>query len=125
MATAQDFRIAVEAQDIDGMLNVFTEDARLHSPVSFKPFEGKAAIRVLFGVLFEVFENFRYTDELSGEGTHALIFRTTVGDREVEGLDLMRINEDGMIDDFTVMVRPRSGVEALMREVGSRLGHLG
>ena len=63
-------------------------------------------------------------DELVGDGTHALIFRTHVADREVEGLDLLRMDGDGMIHDFTVMVRPRSGVEALMQEVGSRLGHL-
>jgi hypothetical protein len=36
-------------------------------------------------------------------------------------MDLLRLGEDGAIHDFTVMVRPRSAVEALMQAVGSRL----
>jgi hypothetical protein len=123
MAAAHDrFRKAVENADLEGMLATLSDDAVLHSPVSFKPFEGKAAVRTLFGILLEVFEDFRYTDELSAEdGTCALVFRCRVGDRDVQGLDLMRLDENGLIDDFTVMVRPRSSVEALMQAVGSRL----
>ena len=39
----------------------------------------------------------------------------------MEGLDLIRFDDAGLIRDFTVMVRPRSAVEALMREVSARL----
>ncbi|MBI3770319.1 MAG: nuclear transport factor 2 family protein [Deltaproteobacteria bacterium] len=104
------------------MLSAFAEDALLHSPITFKPFEGRAAIGRLLAVLLEVFEEFRYTDELSSaDGTKALIFRTRVGDREAEGLDLIRFDDSGLIRDFTVMIRPRSAVEALLHAVGSRL----
>ena len=53
-------------------------DVRLYSPVAFKPFAGREAVSELFWNLFEVFEDFRYVDELEGEGTHALIFRASV-----------------------------------------------
>ena len=117
------FRTAAESADLEGLLEPFAEDAILHSPVSFKPFEGKAEIRVLFAILVEVFEDFHYTDELaSPDGrTHALIFRCRVGSKDVQGMDLLRLGEDGAIQDFTVMVRPRSAVEALMQAVGARL----
>jgi hypothetical protein len=116
------FRRAVEAQSLDEMMAVFAEEAVLHSPVTFRPFEGREAIRQLLGILLEVFEDFRYTDELRApDGTTALIFRARVGDRELEGLDLIRFDDGGLIRDFTVMVRPRSAIEALLREVGSRL----
>ena len=116
------FRRAVEARDLDQMMDAFAEDALLHSPVSFKPFEGRAAIRQLLGILLQVFREFRYTDELVSEhGTRALIFRARVADRELEGLDLIRFGNSGLIEDFTVMVRPRSALEALFGEVASRL----
>lgn len=122
------FRKAVEAGDLDAMLAPFAEDAVLHSPVTFQPFEGREAIRALLGILLEVFRDFRYTDELaSADGdTHALIFRARVGDpergeRELEGLDLIRFDDGGRIRDFTVMVRPRSALEALLGEVAPRL----
>ena len=63
-------------------------------------------------MLLEVFEDFHYTDELEGPGVHGLIFRTRIGKRTVEGLDLIRNREDGLIIDFTVMVRPLSATIA-------------
>ncbi len=104
------------------MMAAFAEDALLHSPVTHKPFEGRAAIRQLLSILLEVFQEFRYTDELdSPDGTKAYIFRARVRDRDVEGLDLLRFDPAGQIQSFTVMVRPRSALEALLGEVGSRL----
>ena len=116
------FRRGVESKDVRVMMEAFADGAVLHSPITFRPFEGKEAIARLLGILMQVFQDFRYTDELTAEdGTKALIFRTRVGDRDVEGLDLIRFDESGLIRDFTVMVRPRSAVEALLREVSSRL----
>jgi len=116
------FRRGVESRDVRVMMEAFADGAVLHSPITFRPFEGKEAIARLLGILMQVFQDFRYTDELTAEdGTKALIFRTRVGDRDVEGLDLIRFDEAGLIRDFTVMVRPRSAVEALLREVSSRL----
>ena len=116
------FRRGVESKDVRVMMEAFADGAVLHSPITFRPFEGKEAIARLLGILMQVFQDFRYTDELTAEdGTKALIFRTRVGDRDVEGLDLIRFDDAGLIRDFTVMVRPRSAVEALLREVSSRL----
>lgn len=116
------FRRGVESRDVGVMMEAFADGAVLHSPITFKPFEGKEAIARLLGILMQVFQDFRYTDELTAEdGTKALVFRTRVGDREVEGLDLIRFDDAGLIRDFTVMVRPRSAMEALLREVSSRL----
>ncbi|MCA9512547.1 MAG: nuclear transport factor 2 family protein [Myxococcota bacterium] len=125
MKVAKEFRAAVERFDLDAIMETFADDARLFSPVVFAPFEGKDAIRVLFRILLEVFEDFHYVDELEGDGTHALIFRTRVAGRDVQGLDYFRAGADGRIDEFTVMVRPRSASDALMQEVGSRLAKLG
>ena len=116
------FRRGVESKEVGVMMEALADGAVLHSPITFRPFEGKEAIARLLGILMQVFQDFRYTDELTAEdGTRALIFRTRVGDRDVEGLDLIRFDETGLIRDFTVMVRPRSAVEALLREVSSRL----
>ena len=116
------FRKAIEAGDLEHLMSAFADDAVLHSPITFEPFEGRAAIRTLLGIVMEVFQDFHYTDELVGaDGTIALVFRTRVRDREVEGIDLVRFDETGRIRDLTVMVRPRSGVEALLGEVAPRL----
>ena len=122
MTDRETFRRGVESRDLKLMLSAFAEDAVLHSPITFRPFEGREAIAVLLSILVEIFEGFHYTDELeSTDGTKALVFRARVGDRQVEGLDLLRFNASGSIREFTVMVRPRSAAEALLAAVGSRL----
>jgi SnoaL-like protein len=117
------FRRAIEAKDLPALMETFAEDAVLHSPITFQPFEGKAAIRRLLSIIFEVFEDFRYTDELdAADGmTKVLVFRTRVKDRDVEGIDMVRFDDAGMIRDLTVMVRPRSSMERLLAEVQPRL----
>ena len=116
------FQEAVEHRDHAAMVATLAPDVVFHSPVTFRPFEGREAVSVLFGALLEVFEDFAYTDVLSGPGTHALVFTARVGDREVQGVDLLHLGDDDLIARFTVMVRPLSAATALAEAVGERLG---
>ena len=118
------FRAAVEARDVDAGLALFAEDATLDSPVAFKPFVGIEQISVVLRAIAETFEDFHYTDEFESGPTHALVFRARVGDKSVEGLDLIREDESGQIANLTVMVRPMSGLIALAEAMAAKVGHL-
>lgn len=124
MTTAVDrFRSAVDNRDLGALDDLFTEDIRLYSPVKFTPFEGRPAVLGLFGVLLRTFEDFRYVGEFAGTSqtsadeaeapSAVLLFRATVGGKEIHGIDLVHLDEDGRIKEFTVMVRPASAVQAL------------
>lgn len=115
------FRAAVEAADIEAALALLSPDVTFHSPVAHTPYEGLEATSVLLRAVFEVFEDFRYTDELTGPDVHALIFRARVGDREVQGIDILR-PASGPVEDFTVMVRPLSAALALGEAMRQQLG---
>jgi hypothetical protein len=101
-------------------------DVVLHSPIAFEPFQSRAVVGALLRVLLdEVFEDFVYTDELtSPEGTHALVFNATIGERRVQGLDLLRHGDDGLVVDFTVMVRPLSAATALRDAIAPHYGDI-
>ena len=120
------FRAAVETQDFDAAIALFAEDATLDSPVAFKPFAGIEQVEFVLRAVSETFEDFRYTDEFVNEeeGTHALVFRARVGDKSVEGLDLIRHDDSGQITNLTVMVRPLSGLTALAEAMAAKVGHL-
>jgi hypothetical protein len=107
------FRTAVEAQDHGGMVGELAEDVVFNSPVAFKPFVGRDAVSTLFRALLQTFEDFQYTDEFEAGDVHALVFRARVGDKELEGVDLLRCDDAGKIRDFTVFIRPASGLMAL------------
>jgi hypothetical protein len=121
MNAVAEFRRAVEAGDLDALMETMGPEPVLHSPVSFKPFQGRDAVRGLLEIVVQTFEDFRYTDELAGDGVHALLFRARVGDRDLQGMDFLRFDGDGRIRELTVMVRPASGLMALGEAVGPRL----
>ncbi len=125
MSAAQRFRAAVETGDIGAVAELLAADIVFHSPVTFHPFVGRETVVGLLEQVAQVFEDFRYTDELQAGDAHALIFRANVGDREVEGLDLLRFDEQELICDFTVMLRPLSGLIPFAQEMGERAASAG
>ncbi len=125
MSTAQRFRAAVEAEDIGAASELLAQDVVFHSPVTFHPFLGRETVTELLKLVGETFEDFRYTDELQSGDTHALIFRAAVGGRELEGMDLLRLDADGMIADFTVMIRPLSGLVPFAEAMGEKVARAG
>ncbi|MDA3642645.1 nuclear transport factor 2 family protein [Saccharopolyspora indica] len=130
MDTVDRFRTAVEQRDAEGLEPLFAPEPRFFSPVKFTPFEGRTAVLGVFGVLLRVFDEFRYVGELHGTAetaagapadTHQLIFRAVVGSKQIHGIDLIQLDDDGLIEEFTVMVRPMSAVAALGEAVQAGL----
>ena len=119
--TATSFREAVERGDIDSAHELLAEEIVFHSPVTFHPFVGRETVARLLGIVAQTFENFHYTDEFEADGAQALVFRASIGDREIEGLDLLRLDEDGLIADFTVMLRPLSGLVPFAQAMGEKV----
>jgi hypothetical protein len=115
------FRAAVEARDLQAMAAALADDVTFRSPVVFKPYEGRQEVMRLLGHVVEVFEDFRYTDELAGEGTRGLVFEARVGDRSLQGWDYLELDDGGRVTALTVMVRPLSGLIALAEAMGARL----
>jgi len=117
------FRSAVEAQDIEAAVALLAEDVVFRSPVVFKPYHGRDAVAALLAAVSRVFEDFRYEREIGAPDApdHALVFNARIGDRELEGCDFLHTNEDGLIDDFCVMVRPLSGALALAEAMKAQL----
>jgi len=109
------FRRAIEARDLDAAVALMSEEVVFRSPAVFKPYHGPEAVRRLLEAVMAVFEDFRYVREIGTDDArdHALIFETRVGDKPTEGCDFIQLDDDGRIAEFTVMVRPMSGMLAL------------
>jgi hypothetical protein len=109
------FRSAIEDDDTDRALELFSPGVVFNSPVVYRSYEGRDALRVILLAVSRVFEDFHYEREIGADGgdDHALLFRARVGDRELHGCDFLHTGKDGLIDEMTVMVRPRSAMLAL------------
>jgi hypothetical protein len=116
------FRRAVEALDLDATVATFSQSIVLRSPVRDEPLEGREAVGGLFAILFRVFEDLRFVGSYSSsDGAELLHFLWSLGDREGEGVDMLRFDKDGLIEDYRVMVRPLSAVVALRDAAFSQL----
>jgi len=121
------FRAAFEARDIEAAIALLAEDVVFRSPVVFTPYRGREAVGAILRAVFEVFEDFRYVREIGAEDArdHALVFEARVGEVSINGCDFLHYDADGLIDDFTVMVRPMSGMHALAAAMKARLEEAG
>ncbi len=115
------FRVAVEAYDMDAAVELLHDDVVFRSPAVHQPYAGRAAVSHLLRHAGDVLEDLVYVDELHGERSVALVFRAQVGDKDVEGLDHLTLDEDGHITEFRVMIRPLSGLIAMAQTMGARL----
>lgn len=121
MSAAARFRAAVERGDLGAVGELLAPEIVFHSPVTFHPFVGRETVTRLLALVAQTFEDFRYTDELQTGGAHALIFRANVSGREIEGIDLLRFDADGLIAEFTVMLRPLSGLVPFAQAMGEKV----
>src|SRR3954447_24679429 len=115
------FKAAALAKDFSAAQDLFAEDVTFRSPVVFNPYEGRDAVLVLLGAVVQVFEDFRYVDQVETGDTAVLVFETRVGNREVQGVDILRFNSDDRVREMIVMVRPMSGVHALAEAMQAKL----
>ncbi|UMP00078.1 nuclear transport factor 2 family protein [Amycolatopsis sp. EV170708-02-1] len=115
-------RLAVECGEHTAVEALLADDVVFTSPVAYRPYPGKPITAAILRAVSGVFSNFRYVREItSADGhDHALIFTAQVGDKEVNGCDFVHTDEDGLIDDFMVMVRPLSAANALAEAMAAR-----
>ena len=116
------FRKAIENNDHAAVEALLADDVTFTSPVAYRPYPGKPITSAILRAVSGVFADFRYVREISiADGhDHALIFTAKVGDKEINGCDFLHTNENGLIDDFTVMVRPLSAATALSEAMAAR-----
>ena len=107
--------------DGEAIVATLAPDVVFRSPVVYRPYEGKEAVSRLLHAVATVFEDFRYVEQVDGEDTAVLLFKARVGDRELDGIDVLRFGDDGLIAELMVMVRPLSGMLALAEAMRSLL----
>lgn len=111
------------AGDTAGLDDLLAEDAVFHSPVVHTPQAGKAVTKAYLSAAFAVLlgDRFRYVREIVGERDAVLEFETEIEGIHINGVDLIRWNDDGRITDFKVMIRPLKAIELIHRLMAGQL----
>ena len=113
----------VQSRDVRGLDALLAEDAVFHSPVVHTPQVGKAITRKYLAAAFRVFfnESFRYVRELTGERDAILEFQVEIDGIQVNGVDMIKWNEQGKIVEFKAMLRPLKAVNLIHQKMAAML----
>lgn len=112
----------VRSRDAAGLRALVAEDAVFRSPAVHTPQEGRDTVVGYLTAAFTVLgPQLAYEREWLGEDSAVLQFRTEVGGLDVHGVDLITWDEDGLITDFTVMVRPAKALQVVIEHMGAEL----
>jgi hypothetical protein len=124
------FREAIEAVlngnggDFGAVEALLAEDVVFTSPVAFKPYPGKAITAAILRGVSRVFTDFQYLREINDGSHSALIFEAKVGDVTLNGCDFITTNDEGLISEFTVMVRPLKAATALAEAMAAQFDQI-
>ena len=120
------FRRAVEEHDEAAIQAMLADTVVFTSPVACKPYVGKPITAAILRGVLRVFEDFHYVREIhdSNGHDHAFVFETTVSGKKITGCDFLHFDEDGLIDEFMVMVRPLSGATALSEAMAAQFDRI-
>lgn len=112
----------VESRDPAGLDEFLADDAVFRSPAVHAPQGGKPTVTAYLTAALDVLgPSLTYHRQWWQDGSAVLEFTAEVEGREVHGVDLLRWDATGRVIEFTVMVRPLRGLEALVSLMGERL----
>lgn len=109
-ASRDAFATAFMANDRDAIDASLTDDVVLRSPIISTPFEGRDEVSHVLGVVRGCFDELELVDELTVGETVVLGFRARIGKHPVRGVDVLRLDGEGRIREFSIQVRPLIGL---------------
>lgn len=106
---------------------IIAEDAVFHSPVVHSPQEGRAKVVAYLAAAGQVLggDAFRYVRELADGENACLEFMTELDGITINGIDLIQFDDQGMIRDFKVMIRPLKAVNKVWELMAAQLERQG
>ena len=122
-ASVQRWHEMLQTSDMSILNELLAEDVVFRSPVAYQPYPGKQVVSFILTNVIQIFEDFTYHREFySEDGLNVVLeFSANVGEKKLKGIDMIQFNEQGQIIDFEVMLRPKSGLEALAAQMGQRM----
>jgi hypothetical protein len=106
----------VAAKDRKALLGLLAEDVSLGAPPYYERLHGRELVHHLLGLILHTIDEFTYHRQWQKEGELAFEFTGRVGELQLQGIDLITLNDRFVIGNLDVLIRPATAVDAL-REI--------
>ena len=113
----------MDAPSAEALYDMLHDDVTFISPVVFTPQRGKAVSMQYLLSAGHVFNDtqFRYVKEIEADGRLVMEFEAEIDGKYINGVDIIDFDDDGLITEFKVMVRPLQAVNMLWQKMGAQL----
>jgi hypothetical protein len=116
------YRAAALAQDTEAMLACMREDVVLRSPITTRfAFSGKAQMGRLLDDVHAVISAPSFRADTGDDRTRMLVLDGRCGRQAFTELLLITLDEDGLIAELELAVRPMPGLMAVAAALGPRV----
>ncbi|MEP3332672.1 nuclear transport factor 2 family protein [Sedimentitalea sp.] len=100
---------------------LLAEDVQFLPPTYFATWTGREPVAAVLGHVGQVFSDFSYRRVMGSGNDWALEFQCKIGDLDAVGVDLITLNDEGLIQTFEVVMRPHKSVGALREAMNARV----
>ncbi len=114
------------SHDSEKLSELLADDVVFYSPLVHTPQEGKEITMLYLNSAGKVLgdENFEYVRQVVDGDTAVLEFTNEIEGIKINGIDMIRFNDEGKIVDFKVMVRPLKAIQKVHQKMGEMLQKL-
>ena len=115
----------VRERDLLGLEKLLATEITMGAPPYWDKLSGRPLVHHLLGLIIHTIEDFTYHrewhDDSRGNGEIALEFRGHIGELDIQGIDLISLNESGEIQNLDVMIRPINALAALRDAIAPQM----
>jgi hypothetical protein len=113
----------VQTRNHKALDSLLADDVVFYSPVVHTPQTGRAITTQYLAAALRVFfnESFRYVREVAGPRDAVLEFEVEIDGIVVNGVDMLKWNDDGKIVEFKVMIRPLKAINLIHQKMAAML----
>ena len=112
---------AVSEKDRGALLNLLAADVSLGAPPYWARVQGRELVHHLLGLILDTIEEFTYHREWQNGNELALEFTGRVGELELQGVDLVSLDDRFAIQSLDVLIRPAQAVDRLREIVAPQM----
>lgn len=119
------FLDAMHKHDLEGIKAGLADSVTIKSPIVPEPFRGKDQVMSVLEALLKIADEFNVREVLTSDGDGrqvAVILSIRAGTTEVEGVDYLSLDEQGLVDSMTIQWRPLPAIVEMQNKIAPGLG---
>ena len=113
--TIERFFLAIKSNNADELASIFDDNIIFKPPTYWKDWQGKEVVARILSHVGSVFKNLEYKRVLCNGSDYFLEFNCKIGQLDATGVDMITIDDRGLIKNFEVVMRPYKSVGELRK----------